>query len=90
MVSKGFDKKLGIPVAIKTIYRSMLDSDEGFLEEYEMLKQLEHPNIMRTYDLIYDHKKFNLITELYQGGDLFDKIESAGYIEEGVASNYMK
>jgi serine/threonine protein kinase len=77
IVSKGVDKSLGIPVAIKTIYRSMISesNDQLVLTEYEVLKSLQHPNILRTYDLIYDRKKFNLVTEIFDGGDLMDKIE---------------
>jgi serine/threonine protein kinase len=91
IVSRAVDKSLGIPVAIKTIYRSMISdaASETMLSEYEMLKNLQHPNIMKTYDLIYDHKKFNLVTELFEGGDLFEKLEIQGTIPEDRAKAYL-
>jgi serine/threonine protein kinase len=62
---------------------------ETMLTEYEMLKNLQHPNIMKTYDLIYDHKKFNLVTELFEGGDLFEKLEIQGTIPQERAKSYL-
>jgi calcium-dependent protein kinase len=55
-----------------------------------MLKNLDHPNIMRTFNLIYDDKKLNLITELFEGGDLFEKLEAEGAFSEQQASIYFK
>jgi calcium-dependent protein kinase len=64
-------------VAIKTLYRSMIDETDfdSMFSEYEMLKTLDHPNIMRTFNLIYDAKKLNIVTEIFKGGDMFSKLE---------------
>jgi len=35
---------------------------------------LDHPHILRLYELFEDDKNIYLITELCTGGDLFDKI----------------
>jgi serine/threonine protein kinase len=76
IVSRAKERRLGIPCAIKTIWRSLMtdNSPNEFLKEYELLRSLEHPNILHTFDLIYDDKKINLVTEIFSGGDLFDKI----------------
>jgi calcium-dependent protein kinase len=50
--------------------------------EYDVLKTLDHPNIMRMYNLLYDSRRFFLVTELFNGGDLFEKIETDGPFSE--------
>lgn len=36
-----------------------------------ILKELDHPNILKVYDLFQDNKNYYLITELCTGGELF-------------------
>jgi len=51
-----------------------------------VLRKLDHPHILRLYELFEDDKNFYLITELCTGGDLFDKIiEKDGFKEEEAA-----
>lgn len=35
---------------------------------------LDHPNILRIYEIYQDHKRYFLITELCTGGELFQEI----------------
>jgi len=47
-----------------------------------VLKNLDHPNILKVFDLYEEDNFFYIITELCTGGELFDKIISSGYIDE--------
>ena len=57
--------------------------------EFETIKQLDHPNILKLYGVLDDAKKYHLITELYTGGELFERICSASSFSEREAAKYM-
>lgn len=38
------------------------------------MKKLDHPNILKIYEVFQDQKRYYLITELCTGGELFDEI----------------
>jgi calcium-dependent protein kinase len=40
----------------------------------DILKNLDHPNIVKLYELYQDEKFYYLITEYLTGGELFDRI----------------
>lgn len=58
--------------------------------EMNILKNLDHPNIVRLYELYQDQKCYYLITEYCSGGELFDKIKSLTHFTERMAAEYMK
>ena len=47
---------------------------QSLTNEIEILKQLDHPNIVRLFEFYQDKLNFYLITEYIEGGELFDKI----------------
>lgn len=51
-----------------------------------ILKELDHPNIIKTYELYQDDKNYYIVTELANGGELFDKIIEKGSISEKESS----
>ena len=46
--------------------------EESFKTEVATLKILDHPNILKLYEVFEDKKKYFLVTELCKGGELFD------------------
>ena len=50
------------------------DDEKTFLKEIEMLSQLDHPNIIKIYEYYSDDLHYYVITELAQGGELYDQI----------------
>ena len=40
------------------------------------MRQLDHPNILKLYEVFEEAKKFFLVTEYCKGGELFDEITS--------------
>lgn len=58
--------------------------------EIEILKNLDHPNILRLYEVFEDKKQYYLVTELCLGGELFDEIVSRGKFEEKDAAHILK
>ena len=45
-----------------------------FFNEAEILRKVDHPNILKLYEIYEEEKDFHLVTELCSGGELFDKI----------------
>lgn len=66
-----FDKELNKRVAVKTIKRSHVD-DVDFVSETTLLKNLDHPNIIKIFDIYKDTKNFYLVFEMCEGPELFD------------------
>jgi calcium-dependent protein kinase len=53
----------------------------------EIMKKLDHPNILRIYEIYQDKKRLFLITELCTGGELFDEIvKRKSFSEKDAAS----
>lgn len=59
------------------------------LDEFEILKSLDHPNIVRLYEMYVDDKNFFLISEYCEGGELFDRIKKAKCFSEEIVAKYM-
>nr|XP_033785970.1 SNF-related serine/threonine-protein kinase [Geotrypetes seraphini] len=66
----------GEKVAVKVIDKTKLDSlATGHLfQEVRCMKLVQHPNVVRLYEVIDTQTKLYLILELGDGGDLFDYI----------------
>ena len=69
-------------------YEQMLGND--FLKEIEVLKELEHPNIVKIIEYYIDNKNHYIITELLNGGELFDAIIKFKKFNEKKAAYIMK
>lgn len=50
--------------------------------ELEILKTLDHPNIVKFYEIFIDEKYIHFVMEHCQGGDLYTFIVKNGYSEE--------
>ncbi len=69
--------------AIKSIRKSKVQKLEILLREVEILKEVDHPNIIKLIEIHEDDKYLHLITELCTGGELFDRIISKTQSPEG-------
>lgn len=58
--------------------------------EFQLLRNLDHPHILRIYDLYKDQRYIYMITELCEGGDIFSMIQKADNFNEKIASRIMK
>ena len=50
--------------------------------EIDVLKNLDHPNILKLYEVYEDKQNIYLVTEFCSGGELFDEIIAKGRFEE--------
>lgn len=58
--------------------------------EIDLLKNLDHPNIVKLYEVFEDKKYIYLVTELCTGGELFDEIDARKRFNEKDAAVIMK
>ena len=68
--------KSGVMRAVKILRKDLLDEYEihRFTHEIEMLKRLDHPNIIKLYEFYEDPARYYLVTELCLGGELYDEL----------------
>ena len=58
--------------------------------EIDILKNLDHPNIVKLYEVFEDDRDIYLVTELCTGGELFDEIVNRDIFTEKEASLIIK
>jgi len=72
--------------AIKVIEKKMITNIERFHNEVNALKTLDHPNIIKLFEIFMDKKKVYLVQELCTGGELFDFIVEKEFLTEDIAA----
>jgi calcium-dependent protein kinase len=60
--------------ACKELQKKKLSDYEGLMREVNLMIKLDHPNIIKLYEVYENEKYIYLIMELCTGGELFDKI----------------
>ena len=65
--------------AIKIIPKSKVKDLERFLYEINIIKQYDHPNIIKLYEYLEDVRNVYLVMDVCEWGDLFDRINDKGH-----------
>lgn len=61
--------------ALKSISRDRINTDVQMLErELDILMRLDHPTIMNLNEVYMDENFFHFVTQICEGGELFDHI----------------
>jgi len=82
--------KTGQIRAVKLLQKDSAMKAEIILKELEILRDLDHPNIVKLYEYYEDSKRYYIVTEFCEGGELFAKIVEAGGMTEQKAAKIMK
>eukprot|EP00931_Biecheleriopsis_adriatica_P103606 TRINITY_DN78413_c0_g1_i1.p1 TRINITY_DN78413_c0_g1~~TRINITY_DN78413_c0_g1_i1.p1 ORF type:complete len:497 (+),score=121.14 TRINITY_DN78413_c0_g1_i1:53-1492(+) len=90
VVRKAQVKATGDMRAIKCIQLDSIPNSEALEVEIEVQRNLDHPNIVKLYEVFKDAKMYYLVMEMCDGGELFDRImdvmkEEGGFSERQVA-----
>lgn len=87
-VRKCVNRKTHVIRAVKLVRKDSMSPEEmqSFQEEIAILRQLDHPNILKLYEIFEDSKRYYLVTELCKGGELFDEIIKNGVFTEKAAA----
>jgi calcium-dependent protein kinase len=83
-VRKGLHRVTEVIRAIKIISKNHTSAEdhEKLKQEVEILRKLDHPNIIKVYEFYQDSRFFYIVTELCTGGELFDKISQEKHFSE--------
>mmetsp|Transcript_9261 Transcript_9261/g.20476 ORF Transcript_9261/g.20476 Transcript_9261/m.20476 type:complete len:409 (+) Transcript_9261:348-1574(+) len=88
VVYRGREIKTGVMYAIKSIEKSKLKNLAFVRREIAILKEVDHPNIIKLHEVFEDDHKLHLVMELCTGGELFDRIVAKTQSPEGHFSEY--
>jgi len=75
--------------AIKTINKKKVSREE-LDGEIELMSELDHPHILKLYEVVEDIVNIYLVMELCAGGELFDRIVESKSFSEKQAANVMQ
>ncbi|XP_023295702.2 SNF-related serine/threonine-protein kinase isoform X1 [Lucilia cuprina] len=83
----------GAKVAVKVVDKTKLDevSKAHLFQEVRCMKLVQHPHVVRLYEVIDTQTKLYLVLELGDGGDLYDYImKHDGGLSEHLARKYFR
>mmetsp|Transcript_113567 Transcript_113567/g.355171 ORF Transcript_113567/g.355171 Transcript_113567/m.355171 type:complete len:512 (-) Transcript_113567:430-1965(-) len=86
----GKDGRPKVVHACKTIAKQSMKNMDRFKQEIDIMKMMDHPNIIKLYETFADHRSIYLIMELCSGGELFDRIIQSGHFTEVQAAILMQ
>ena len=64
--------------------------NKNFLNEIYILRQLDHPNILKVYEYFSNEKYWYFVMEYVSGGELYEKICDMQFYDENKAAIIMK
>lgn len=83
MVHTAFNKKTNDKLAMKIYDKEKILSNESrkrsVSREIQLLKRLNHPNIVKLYESIDTRKSLNLIMEHVEGKSLYEYVKEKNY-----------
>jgi len=99
-VYKAVNKSTQNTVAVKSIQKSGIEKSknkeeakrqlEKFKQEIDLMKMMDHPNIIKLYESFEDKACIYLVMEMCTGGELFDAIQNSGNFDEKEAASVMQ
>eukprot|EP01098_Paradermamoeba_levis_P008210 TRINITY_DN3403_c0_g1_i3.p1 TRINITY_DN3403_c0_g1~~TRINITY_DN3403_c0_g1_i3.p1 ORF type:complete len:337 (-),score=60.15 TRINITY_DN3403_c0_g1_i3:74-1084(-) len=90
IVREAVEKKTGEKRAVKCIPKSLVENEKSMVNlrrEITNLKNVNHANILKLFEVFEDEENFYLVMELVAGNELYDRIVAKGYYEEPAAAN---
>uniref|UniRef100_A0A7S2ESY8 Calmodulin n=1 Tax=Ditylum brightwellii TaxID=49249 RepID=A0A7S2ESY8_9STRA len=88
VVRKCMDRQTREWFAIKSIRKSKVGKVDVLKREIDILKEVDHPHIIKLVEVHEDVKYLHLVTELCTGGELFDRIIAKTQSSEGHFSEH--
>jgi calcium-dependent protein kinase len=86
-------KRTNVRRAVKIILRKGIYGETAsceLLQEVQILKELDHPNIVRIFEFFEDSKHYYIVEELCTGEDLFEMISKRERLTETQAACIMQ
>ena len=88
--AKSRDSRDANEYAIKSILKTKIECRIDLLErELQVLMTVDHPNIVKFYEVFEDSRYIHIVMELCSGGELFEQLVSKGRYSEAQAAKIM-
>ncbi|XP_020617262.1 testis-specific serine/threonine-protein kinase 3-like [Orbicella faveolata] len=87
-VRRAYSRKMKLHVAIKILDRRKAPDDflKRFLpRELSVIQLLEHPHIIRLYEVLDTGDRVFVVMDIATGGDLLDYIKTKGFVKENLS-----
>lgn len=74
LVKRAKNRATGVKFAVKVLSKKKMTEEDliGMQTEIEILKTVDHPNVVKLIDVYEDERHICLVMELMEGGELFD------------------
>jgi calcium-dependent protein kinase len=72
--------------AIKKINKENIKNEQRFFNELTALKTLDHPHIIKLFEVFEDEENVYLVQEFCSGGELFDQLAEQDHFDETFAA----
>ena len=91
-VKRAKHRETGERFAVKVLAKRRMSEEDkaNMITEIDILKSMDHPNIVRLIDVFEDDRHWCLVMELMQGGELFDQILEKEFFSEAEAREATK
>ena len=85
-------RETGEKRAVKVLKKDAMDEEEtaAMLNEINILRGIDHPNVVKIFEYFEDAKRFYIVTQHIEGGELFDEIIKRGHFSERDAAILIK
>jgi calcium-dependent protein kinase len=90
VVYKAVEKSTNIVRAVKQIFNENITNYDGFMTEVSALKTLDHPNVVKLFEVYQDKNCVFLVLEYLDGGELFDYITDRDHLTEEESAIFFK
>lgn len=88
-VKRGKCKATGDVKAVKSVLKSKVGDLPELLREMEVIRMMDHPNIVKVFGAYQDESCLYLVLELLEGGTLGDRLQEARRFEEPMVAHLM-
>jgi len=91
-VRKVIHKATGLARAAKILRKDAISTVEHnkLIQEVQLLTSLDHPHILKIYEMFEDKNKYYIISEYLEGGELFDRIIENDHFSEKDTAKVMQ
>ena len=89
VVYQAWQRQTGAFVAIKTLKHRYSES-ESITAEIELLSKLDHPNIVKYFDVVEEDGRLHVVLEFMENGSLASVRKQFGNFPEAVCAKYMR
>ena len=84
IVKQATHRETGKKYACKCVKKHQLNLEdrESLLAEAQLMKELDHPNIVKLHGVYDENQSYYLVMDMIQGGELFDRIVKKEFYSE--------